>query len=110
MTMVSMKLTPSEASEDMGGCTPCDGDMPVYPWGLSLSLEDTTLTKLGIETPPAVGTKMMLNAMVEVVQASQQENQDGKEICVRLQITDMSLKTESKPSGASLLYPNSSMS
>lgn len=105
--MTSMKLTPSEATDDMGLCSP--NEAPAYPWGLRLDLEDATLKKLGIESPPAVGTKMMLTAMAEVTSASQRENQDGKDVCVGLQITDMALKAESKPSGASLLYNNSNM-
>jgi hypothetical protein len=103
--MISMKLTPEEAKQE-SHCVPCD-DSPAYPYGLSLSLDDKSLEKLGITALPAVGSKMVLRALVEVSSTSQHENQKDKDISVSLQITDMDIEPSRD---ATALYPNSNMS
>lgn len=88
--MISMKLTASEAkSETMLGYA--DDDLPKYPYGLSICLDDDALAKLGITDLPAVGSVMQLTALVEVCSVSQYENQTGKDNSLNLQITDMEL-------------------
>lgn len=99
--MINMKMTPDEAKAE---CSPMEDGGPAYPYGLSISLDDEVLAKLGITTPPAVGAKMTLQAMVEVTNTSQYENQDGKDVCISLQITDMELSGAGDPSAASVLY------
>lgn len=102
MAMTNMKLTADEAKE-ASCCMPEDGG-PAYPYGLSINLDDETLTKLGITTLPAPGTKLTLNALVEVTNTSQYENQEGKDISISLQITDMELSGAEAKSAASILY------
>lgn len=102
MAMTSMKLTAEEAKEE-NSCMSTD-DAPAYPYGLCLNLDDEVLAKLGITTLPAVGSKMMLQATVEVTANSQYENQDGKDISISLQITDMDLSGDHGPSAATVLY------
>lgn len=98
MAMVNMKLTPKEAKDESGCCVaPSDGEAPAYPYGLSLSLSDESLTKLGIKTPPGVGEKLTLVATVEVTSTSQYESQSGKDANVSLQITDMELTGDGTP-------------
>lgn len=88
--MISMKLTAAEAKADtMLGST--DDDLPQYPYGLSICLDDDILAKLGITELPPVGTVMQLTALVEVCSISQYENQDGADKSMNLQITDMEL-------------------
>lgn len=109
MTLTSMMLSPEEAKNESPCCAEGDDKGPKYPYGLSINLCDETLAKLGITELPAVGTKMMLHAMVEVTSTSQYERQDEKEININLQITDMELAAEEKKSPESLMYPNSNM-
>lgn len=108
MALTSMQLTPDEAKN--ADCYPGDGDDkgPKYPYGLSINLDDETLAKLGITVLPAVGTKMTLQAVVEVTSTSQYERQDEKEININLQITDMELgAVQPAQSAASVLYGGS---
>lgn len=105
--MISMKLTAAEAKEYGGVCSPSDpGDLPAYPYGLSLSLCDESLNKLGMKTAPAVGSRFMLQAIVEVTGTNVREEQKGKDTDVSLQITDMSLEMgNSAEAQAAKLYP-----
>lgn len=89
--MISMKLTAAEAKADTMLGDPSDDDLPKYPYGLSICLDDETLDKLGITDLPAVGTVMQLTALVEVCSISQYENQTGADKSLSLQITDMEL-------------------
>lgn len=90
--MISMKLTAAEAkSETMLGDSSDEADLPRYPYGLSLCVDDDVLAKLGITDLPPVGTVMQLTALVEVCSISQYENQDGADKSMNLQITDMEL-------------------
>lgn len=101
--MIDMKLTAKEAKAEVA-CCPAEEGGPAYPYGLSLNLDDEVLAKLGLTELPAVGTKMMLMAVVEVTGTSQYSNQDGKEGNVNLQITAMDLQPADKPSAAERLY------
>lgn len=110
MSLVNMKLTPEEAKEESGCCSPSSDGDPAYPYGLSVNLCDEVLQKLGITTLPTVGTTLMLTARVEVTNTSQYENQDGKEININLQITDMELSAAVEKTREQKMYPNSLMS
>lgn len=106
MTLVSMKQDPKEAAEDYGSCAPVPGEMPLYPYGLSICLNDESLKKLGMSLP-AVGSKFMLTAMVEVSSARADKVQDGDaEIGADFQITDMQLTPEGGKDAASVLWPD----
>lgn len=106
--MISMKLTPEEAKQE-NGMDAVAGEQRAYPYGLCLSLDDETLTKLGLSQPPAVGTRMVLHALVEVTTTSQYENQDGKDLSVSLQVTDMELADAAANTDPKSLYPDSNM-
>jgi hypothetical protein len=104
--MINMALTPDEAKEE-AGCmvTSSDDDTPKYPYGLSLYLNDETLQKLGMTSMPDVGTKLRLVALVDVTGNSQRQTQDGKDVSMDLQITDMELvPAQAEPSAATVLY------
>ena len=95
--MVNMKLSNSIMAEE---ATPVDSQS-LYPYGLCINLKEESLSKLGIETLPEVGTKMKVTAEVIVVSVRSEQEQDGDmERSVELQITDMEIskisKTESK--------------
>lgn len=108
MAMVDMTLSKEEAKEE-SGCIAPDGDMPRYPYGLSLCLDDETLQKLGITTLPAIGAEMTLNARVKITSVRSRETQDEKgnesESSVDMQITAMEVNTEQQEqSAAAVLY------
>lgn len=104
MNLTDMKLSPDEAKE-MDCCVgseSSDGG-PKYPWGLTVSLDDATLRKLGMSELPQVGAQLRLMAVVEVCSTSQHANQHGTDKCVSLQITQMGLEGEG-PQAAEILY------
>jgi hypothetical protein len=108
MALKSMALTPDEAKEEMGCCASpdsADDDAPKYPYGLTLNLDDEVLAKLGITTPPTVGTRMMVTAMVNVTSTSQYATQSGTDASVNLQITDMDLTGAPASDQAQRMYP-----
>lgn len=103
MKLVSMKTTPKEAKEEAAEAIGSASTQPEYPYGLSISLDDAALKKLGIASAPALGAKMMLTAQVEVCAASSYATQKDSETNVTLQITDMALEGAG-PSAADRLY------
>jgi len=85
-----MKLTPDEAKQETASA-PSDAEQPAYPYGLTICLDDDSLSKLGIDSLPDVGTPFLLTARVEVCSTSQYQNQGGSDRNLSLQITDMQL-------------------
>lgn len=90
-TLISMAYTKAEAKAEAEKYTTPDLDsQPEYPWGLSISLEDDELSKLGMDGLPEVGAEMELLVRVKVQRASQTQMASGEtERCVGLQITAM---------------------
>lgn len=106
MALVSMKQTPEEAAEGSVCAAPNPGEAPLYPYGTRITLNDDALKKLGIALP-AVGASFNMMARVEVVSARADKVQDGEaEIGADLQITDMSLESESGSDPAAKLWPD----
>lgn len=88
--LTSMKRSKSDNSET-------ELEAPEYPYGLSISLDDESMNKLGLGELPAVGDEMMVMAKVKVQSASESEYEgEGKSRNVTFQITDMGLKEEEK--------------
>jgi len=105
--MANLAMTPEEAKSEYGA-EPTDSDLPRYPYGLSIYLDDDTLKKLGITDLPKVGTSMPATITVTVTGTSQRATQSNKEgeqmrTCVDLQITDMDITMPTK-SAADVLY------
>lgn len=75
-------------------------DEPLYPWGLSINLDEDSLEKLDLELPK-VGKKFTLVAAVEVTSVSSNASKGGESQSVGLQITDMCLEA---PGAAATLY------
>lgn len=112
MAMKDMALTKAEA-KDMASCEPAEGgeDLPKYPYGLTLYLDDDVLAKLGMSGPlPAPGTELMLSAKVKVTGTSSRETLDGEpEQCLDIQITAMDLMasmTDGQAQAAKAIYPS----
>lgn len=100
-----MKQDPEEAREL---AAPEAADAPQYPYGLELRLDDKALAKLGLTTPPAVGTQLTITALVTVTSASSYQTQGGEaEASSCWQITDMGIAPAANTSAtqAGLLYP-----
>lgn len=108
--MTNLAMTKEEAKKEYG-YEPSDTDnLPKYPYGLSIHLDDDTLAKLGLTDLPKVGSNLVAQITVTVTGTSQRATQSGKEgetlrTCVDLQITDMDIASPAK-SAAEVLYGN----
>jgi hypothetical protein len=90
--LVSMKLSKKDAKAMTEPSTSMQ--RPAYPYGLSLSLDDEALKKLGVKVEDVeVGATMTLIAKVDVtaVSKNESEGQPAREN-VSLQITDLCLE------------------
>ena len=103
MALINMKQDKEEARE--GTCAADPTDAPRYPWGLELSLNEKDMAKLGVTSPPAPGTEMMITAKVMVTSASQRQTQGEQvEMSSCWQITDMEVSTSARTDHAQALY------
>jgi len=94
-----MKMPAREKDECCAA--PCESpDAPRYPWGLSLSLDNDSLEKLGLTELPALGAETMLVARVKVTSVSSNESEHGASKNVSLQITAMALGKQRKETAA----------
>ena len=111
MKLVSMATTPAERKEANAEIAPEKDNGPIYPWGLSISLNDDVLDKLGLKLPE-VGDTMMITAKVRVTSASAREYEyDGaKKTCrdCSLQITDLGVQDQGEADAADRLYDGGS--
>lgn len=100
--MTNMAMTPAEAKEESPSAAGGDAtELPKYPYGLELSLDDSAMEKLGIAELPDVGYVMKLTALVTVSSVSMNQAQDNDaENSMRLQITDMQLDAPAMDSAA----------
>lgn len=102
MKLVDMKNDAEDFQEgkSMLGCT-SEGEQPVYPWNMRLSLTDRDLKKLGMEAPKS-GQTMKLMTEVEVTSVSMNEMKDMKDgsveqkTCCDLTITSLGLDNGSQ--------------
>jgi hypothetical protein len=89
-SLINMENTPQEANAQVG--MPSAADAPKYPWGLSISLDDGSLDKLGVKTLPAVGTEVTIVAKATVSSTSEYSTEGaGASASMSLQITDLQL-------------------
>ncbi len=102
--MVSMKIDAKAREEKYNETVAVD--RPMYPWGLSLTLDEEALAKLGVKDLPEVGKTLLLTARVDVTGCSMHESKDsGENRSVSLQITDLALgKDEGDDAAADKLY------
>lgn len=87
-TLLDMSMDPEEAREQYN---PQPQDEPRYPWGLTITLDDGALEKLGmLEHMPAVGDEVIITALACVTGVNSRQTAGGEnESSVTLQITDM---------------------
>ena len=102
--MISTKMSPEEAKEYSNGPMSAE-DAPAYSYGTTICLDDELLERLGMMTPPPVGTSFMLMARVTVTTSSVTQNQGGdKESRCELQITDMELNPAPSKPDSDVMY------
>jgi hypothetical protein len=87
MKLVDMKLDPKEQKKEADLAY----DPPAYPWGLSISLDDEALEKLGMTELPDVGDTMTLTARVCCTSVSASANENGQRRSVSFQIEALAL-------------------
>jgi hypothetical protein len=86
-----MKMTKAEKKEN-SLAKPYEA--PNYPYGLRLRLESDQLEKLGLESLPKVGAKMVIEATGVVTSVSQNESKDYNSRCVEIQIESLAVEDE----------------
>lgn len=88
--MVDMKRTPDEVADT------AMPDMPMYPYGLCISLCQEELDKLGLTSDDVeVGDMVHLHCLAKVTSVSQSDHEAmGKSSRVELQITHMTGESE----------------
>lgn len=98
MAMVSMKIKQDEEDE-------MEVKEPKYGYGTKIDLEEEHVAALGLTQLPEVGTVMKLQALVTVTKTQLEDDGEGKERYLCLQITDMELMPSTeKRDPASILY------
>jgi hypothetical protein len=90
MKLVNMKMDAKTREKEPATIA---ADAPIYPWGLSLTLDEESLDKLGIDLPK-VGKRLMVAARVDVTAVSSNKSESGERRSVSLQITDLSVEPE----------------
>jgi len=106
-TMIDMAKSPEEVKEEVGKMMPTVASkiadapaVPVYPYGLCLSLEDDSIEKLALgDDLPEVGEMIHLCAMAKVTSVSKNEREttDGeKKLCRRIELQITHLATENE--------------
>lgn len=103
--MISMKINSKEAYSLVSSEEAKSPDLPKYPYGLKICLDDESLKKLGFDSLPKVGSEMMILAKVEVCSARTYETMaGGSDNGVDLQITDMEIRSDEEKSIESSFY------
>lgn len=98
MSLTSMKLSKREAKGD----SPVAESRPRFPYGLSINLDDDSLTKLGISTLPEVGAEMLVVGVGIVESVNEHKRQSGSDrnISIQLQKLEVGPLKESTAVGA----------
>ena len=109
--MVSMKIAPPPPPKaEATSLSPLEaGEVNAYPYGLRIRLDSEELDKLGITTPPAVGSYVSISGRASVLEIREEKRGDGStERCVELQIEDLEVsgaggEPDGKPNS---MYPS----
>lgn len=89
--MVDMRRTPAEKTE----ATQAMDATPDYPYGLSLSLSEIELDKLGLTSDVEVGDMIHMHGMAKVTSVSKNDSESNGPCCrVELQITHLVSENE----------------
>lgn len=88
---VSMALTAKKDGESNDFMNEC---APIYPYGLTISLGDEQLSKLGLPAECEVGDLMHMHCIAKVISVSKNDTESGTRTNVALQITDIACENE----------------
>jgi hypothetical protein len=91
--LVSVELTDEEKLD--ANLPPALADMPDYPYGLRISLDQRTLAKLELEPDCEVGDYLDMRCFGRVMSVSINDHPDGKRCCVEIQIEQIAIENES---------------
>lgn len=89
--MVSMARTPSAIKK---GMNPVSSMASKYPYGVSISLDNDTLKKLGITELPEMGDEYQIIGVAKVTHASSASSEAGQNTSMELTITHLNLTHE----------------
>lgn len=89
--MVDLAKTPEDIAEDKLESSPGNWPQNLYPYGLSISLENEQLEKLNLSSDVKVGDKIAFAAIGTVTAASERDTDKGPKCRVEIQITHLSL-------------------
>lgn len=103
--MVSMAKTPEQINKEIGPACPAPmtakaADVPTYPWGLCINLEDEQIEKLRLDDECEVGDTIHLCIEAEVTSESKNKTEGGSKRRIELQITRMAVEGEDAQDGA----------
>lgn len=86
---VDLALSQEEIEEQHTINTPL-ADVPKYPWGLSISMDEKTLAKLNVDHGDwEVGDIFPVDILLKVTGKNASESQDGERCCINMQIIGM---------------------
>lgn len=105
--LVNMHIDPKTREEKYAEAASSPMGDSLYPYGLSLSLDEEALDLLGMDTLPKVDGEMLVYAKATVTSVSSHESTgaDGKRRSVSLQITDLCVEPATKKkSNADVLF------
>ncbi len=89
MPLISMARTQKERKLDKAQPV---GESPKFPYGLSISLDDESLDKLGIKNLPKVGDFVRLDAVGRIESISQSSHTNSTNRSVSIQIEKLAVK------------------
>lgn len=103
---VDMAKSPGEVKSELADspqatpCPPSNPKVPVYPYGLCISITEEEMPKLGIDELPEVDDMIHIMAMAKVTSVSDREETDGsgnktRHCRIELQITHLATEDES---------------
>ena len=98
---VDMAKTPEQVNEEVSSMaapmTAKADNVPKYPWGLCINLEDDQLEKLNLDDECEVGDMIHLCVMAKVTSCSSNETEGGKSRKrIELQITQIAVPVENE--------------
>lgn len=95
--LVDLAYTPAERKEEAAEMKPSSigSNIPKYPYGLTLSLNDETLAKLKLKDDlPDVGDEIQFHAVARVTSVSQRADESDDNTSVELQVCQMALQSQ----------------
>jgi hypothetical protein len=99
--LISMKITAADRAEVSSMPAPFQEQ---YPWGLSITLGEEELEKLGVEKLPKIDGTVTLYAKAKVTRREETQTEGGvTRRTLGLQITELCLESRGK-SSADVLY------